>query len=56
MTVFAITVVMGGLQPHKTVMCVDETTYSTQSNNHLCAAQGIWDKRAGEGMRGEERG
>eukprot|EP00026_Physarum_polycephalum_P003979 Phypoly_transcript_03996.p1 GENE.Phypoly_transcript_03996~~Phypoly_transcript_03996.p1 ORF type:complete len:647 (+),score=50.62 Phypoly_transcript_03996:29-1969(+) len=31
---------LSGAHPHKSTICHDATTYSTQSNNNLCAAQG----------------
>lgn len=42
---------MSGLNPTEDTMCADHTTYSTQSNNALCATQGIGENE-GKGRRG----
>ena len=44
---------MSGSDPVNTTMCVDSTTYSTQSNNPTCAAQGT-ESTGGRGRGGAE--
>lgn len=42
---FTIGALLGGTNPMQGPMCADDTTFSTQDNNALCAAQGKRNSR-----------